>query len=173
MPRRFWMALLSFWPGLAQVWMGQEVLGLILAALFACAANAAIITHLVWTDALPAGWPAFFASVAALTWAGTLAYTVLWVGICHPEHHRDEIEQLFREAQEHYLQGRWDDTRNRLETILARDENDVDALMQLATLYVRLQQPQLARRTYRQCLDLDGGVKWRWEIQQALARLDA
>ena len=28
-----------------------------------------------------------------------------------------------------------------------------------------------ARRAFRQCLELEGGAKWRWEIRQALARL--
>ncbi len=165
------MTLLTLWPGLAQVWTGQEVLGLILAALFASAANAAILTHFVWTDAVPPAWPAFFALVASLTWASALAYTVWWIWRCHPERHRDEIDSLYRAALESYLQGRWNESRSRLEAILMRDENDVDALLQLATLYTRINQPDLARRTYRQCLDLDGGTKWRWEIQQALARL--
>jgi hypothetical protein len=35
MPRRPWIILLAAWPGLAQIWMGQEILGLILALLFA------------------------------------------------------------------------------------------------------------------------------------------
>ena len=51
------------------------------------------------------------------------------------------------------------------------DETDADALMQLGSLFVRTEQPVLARRAFRQCLELEGGVKWRWEIQQALARL--
>ena len=51
------------------------------------------------------------------------------------------------------------------------DETDADALMQLGTLYVRIEQPAPARRAFRQCLELEGGAKWRWEIHQALARL--
>ncbi len=51
------------------------------------------------------------------------------------------------------------------------DETDADALMQLGTLFVRTEQPALARRAFRQCLELEGGAKWRWEINQALARL--
>ena len=35
MPRRLPIALLTIWPGLAQIWTGQEVLGLILATVFA------------------------------------------------------------------------------------------------------------------------------------------
>jgi hypothetical protein len=43
--------------------------------------------------------------------------------------------------------------------------------MQLGTLFVRIEQPAMARRAFRQCLDLEGGAKWRWEIQQSLTRL--
>jgi hypothetical protein len=58
-----------------------------------------------------------------------------------------------------------------LRATLARDEADADALMQLGTLYGPTHQPALARRTFRPCLESHGGATWRWEIQQALARL--
>jgi hypothetical protein len=43
--------------------------------------------------------------------------------------------------------------------------------MHLGTLYVRLQQPVMARRAFRQCLELERGAKWRWEVGQVLAKL--
>jgi Flp pilus assembly protein TadD len=79
---------------------------------------------------------------------------------------------LFREALEHYLQGRWNEARRRLEQILTLNENDADALMQLGTLFVRTQQPAMARRAFRHCLELESGTKWRWEINQALSQLE-
>ena len=45
--------------------------------------------------------------------------------------------------------------------------------MQLGSLYLRTGQAELARSTFRQCLDLDAGSKWRWEIGQAILRIDA
>ena len=42
---------------------------------------------------------------------------------------------------EHYFQGHWNDARKTLERILALDETDADALMQLATIYVHTGQP--------------------------------
>jgi thioredoxin-like negative regulator of GroEL len=106
-----------------------------------------------------------------LWWIASVVYTVWWVGLCHPDRHRALIDQLYREAHEAYLQGRWRDSKRRLEQILARDETDADALLQLATIYQRTDQPELARQTLQQCLQSRDGVKWRWEIQQALARL--
>lgn len=173
MSRRFGIALLSIWPGLAQIWSGQEALGLILAALFAATLNLALVARFLWTEAFAPGWSAFFASLATITWLAALGYTLWWIWRCHPERHRVEIDGLFREASELYLQGKWNEARRRLERILAMDETDADALMQLGSLFLRTDQPGLAIRAFRQCLELERGGKWRWEIGQALARLGA
>lgn len=171
MPRRLWIAALSLWPGLPQIWSGQEVLGLMLATLFAATLNVAIVSQFVWTELFAPGWPAFFAALAAATWALALGYTCWWLWRCHPVRYRDDIDRLFREATEHYLQGRWNEARRRYEQILTMDETDADALMQLGGLFLRTDQPGLARRSFRQCLELEGGEKWRWEITQALSKL--
>ncbi len=173
MPRRTWIGVLTVWPGLAQIWTGQEVLGLILAALFAAALNLAIVSRWIWIEAFAPGWRDVFATMAALLWLASFAYTLWWVWLCHPQRFRQEIDRLFRDAMEAYLQGRWNDSRKRIERILAIDETDADALLHLGTLHLRLHQPALARRAFRQCLELEGGAKWRWEIEQALARLGA
>src|SRR4051794_27954966 len=47
-PRRVWIATLCIWPGLPQIWSGQEVLGLILAALFAAVLNLTVVARLIW-----------------------------------------------------------------------------------------------------------------------------
>lgn len=172
MPRRLWIALLSLWPGLPQVWTGQEALGLLLAGLFAVTLNLAILTHFVWTELFAPGVPTFLAVLAAIHWLAALGYTGWWLWRCHPKRHAPDIDRLYREASELYLRGRWNDARQLYEQILALDEGDADAMMQLGTLYVHTGQPALARRAFRQCLELDGGSKWRWEIGQALARLD-
>ena len=132
---------LSFWPGLAQIWSGQEVLGLLLGLLFASALNLAIVSRWIWNEALAPGWSDFLAILAVVSWFASLGYTIWWVGLCHPERHRREIERLFREAHEAYLQGRWTDSKRRIERILAWDEADADALMQLGSLYLRTHQP--------------------------------
>ncbi len=172
MPRRLWIALLSLWPGLPQVWTGQEVLGLILAILFAATLNLAIVTQCVWTELFAPGWSSFFVALAVTTWMAALGYTCWWLWCCHPDRYRLDIDRLYREANDLYLQGRWNEARRRFEQILAMDETDADALMQLGSLFVRTDQPTLARRAFRQCLELEGGSKWRWEIEQALFRLD-
>ena len=172
MPRRFRIVALSVWPGLAQIWSGQEVLGLLLGVFFASAVNLAIVSRWIWIDAFATGLSDFLAVLAGFSWLMSFGYTLWWVGLCHPDRHRQEIERLFREAQETYLQGRWSESKKRIEQILARDETDADALMQLGSLYVRTREPSLARRAFLQCLESSQGAKWRWEIQRALARLN-
>ena len=171
MPRRLPIALLSIWPGLAQIWTGQEVLGLILATGFAAALNLAIVSKYLWTEAFAAGLPGFFATLAVLTWLAGFSYTLWWLWRCHPARHKEAIDVLFREACELYLQGKWDDSRKTLERLLTLDDTDADALMQLASLYQRTGQVELARTSYRQCQDLEGGAKWKWEIAQAMKML--
>ena len=170
--RRLGVLALNAWPGLSQVWTGQEAAGLILAGSFAASLNLALATRFIWTEAVPNGWPAFFGALAAVLWIGSAGQSIWWIMRCHPDRYRLEIDSLYRQATEFYLQGRWNDARLRIERILALDETDADALMQLGTLYLRAEQPALARQSFRQCLDLDAGSKWRWEIDQALARLD-
>ncbi len=171
MPRRFWIASLGFWPGLPQIWAGQEILGLSLAIGFAAALNLAIVGQFVWTEWLGAGGPPAAFLLALAIWGGSFLYTLWWVWRCHPERHRVEIDRLFREGVEHYLLGRWDEARRRFERIVELDETDADALIQLGTLFVRTGQPAAARRAFRRCGELDGGGKWRWEIGQALTNL--
>jgi hypothetical protein len=171
MPRRFRIVLLSIWPGLPQIWSGQEVLGLLLALFFASTLNLAIVSRWIWNEGFTPGSSEFLATLAFFSWMMSLGYTVWWVGLCHPDRHRQEIDRLFREAQEAYLQGRWIEAIGRIERILARDESDADALMQLGSLYVRTHQPTLARQAFMQCLESNRGVKWRWEIERALARI--
>jgi tetratricopeptide (TPR) repeat protein len=172
MPRRYGIAALSFWPGLAQIWIGQEVLGLILATLFAATLNLALVSRFIWTEAFAPGISAFFGSLALVTWLAGFGYTFWWIWRCHPERHEIDIDRLFREATEFYLQGQWSEARRRFEQILALDETDADVLMQLGTLFLRTDQPALARRSFRQCLDLEKGAKWQWEIREAMVRID-
>ena len=169
MPRRFWIAALSVWPGLAQVWVGQELLGLAFGLSFASALNLALISRFVWPEAFVPGWAAA-SWAAAACWLFTLTYTLVWVYFWHPSGRRAEIDRLYRDATDSYLRGRFGEARSGFERIVEMDDGDADAWMRLGTLFVRTEQLALARRAFRQCLEREGGAKWRWEIDQAWAR---
>ena len=68
MPRRFRIVALSFWPGLAQIWSGQEVLGLLWRLFFASTLNLAIVSRWIWNEAFAPGWSDFLATLALLSW---------------------------------------------------------------------------------------------------------
>jgi cytochrome c-type biogenesis protein CcmH/NrfG len=172
MSKRWYLAALGVWPGLPQIWLGEEWLGLALAGLFAVALNLAIAARYIWTEALDPSWAQFVAALAGATWALSLAYTLWWLWRCHPESHREAIDQHFHQAVDLYLQGRWEHSRRRLEQTLALDENDADAWMQLGSLFVRTGRADEGRHALRQCLVVDPTRKWRWEVEQALTRLD-
>ena len=140
MPRRLWIAALGVWPGLAQIWSGQEVVGLVLAALFAATLNLALVARFVWTESFAPEWVICFAALAVSGWTASLGYTLWWLWLRHPSGHRAEIDQLFRHATEAYLQGRYHEARQCLEQVVALDDHDADALMQLGTLFVRTEQ---------------------------------
>ena len=171
-PKRLRFAALSLWPGLAQIWSGQEVLGLIFGLLFAATLNLAVVSQFIWTESFSVGWSGFFGALTVCTWCASFGYTLWWIWLIHPEGHRPEIDRLHHDALNAYLQGKFADSRALLEQIVDLDDNDADALMQLGTLFVRTDQPLQARRAFRQCLELSGGPKWRWEIEQMLSRLE-
>ncbi len=168
MPRRFAILALGIWPGLAQIWLGQEVLGIILAVVFAIALDAAVAARFVWTEGLSPASIQMLGSIALLNWFASFAYTIWCTLFRHPGRHKTEIDRLFRESRDAYLQGRWLDARRGIETILIRDEGDADALFLLGTIYLRTRQANLARRAFLQCLETGRGEKWRWEIERAL-----
>jgi hypothetical protein len=48
MPRQFRIVALSIWRGLAPIWSGQEVLGLLLGVFLASAPNLALVARWIW-----------------------------------------------------------------------------------------------------------------------------
>jgi tetratricopeptide (TPR) repeat protein len=105
------------------------------------------------------------------TWLLAACYTAWWALRCDPERHRAEIERLYRESLSCYLKGEWRGARLLCEQVLARDETDAEALFHLGLVHVRLNQFELARRAFRQCLESAGGTTWRWEIERELERI--
>ena len=71
---------LAVWPGLAQIWSGQEALGLFLGVCFASVVESGDCLRWIWKEIFAPGWSDFFIIVAAAWWLASLAYTVWWVG---------------------------------------------------------------------------------------------
>jgi hypothetical protein len=58
----------------------------------------------------------------------SFVYTWWWVWLLHPGRHRYQIDRLYPDALEAYLQARLIDSRKRIEQILTMEESDTDAL---------------------------------------------
>jgi tetratricopeptide (TPR) repeat protein len=170
--RRLVKVLLTIWPGLPQIWTGQEILGLLLAGLFAALVNASILCRLVWTEVLPDGGAECAAALAVLLWLASAGYTVWWLCRIDPRNHRGEIEELFRRAMDANLRGAWTESIRLFEAILALDETDADSWMHLGSAEARLGRTESARRSFHRCRDLDVAEKWRWELDESLESLN-
>lgn len=171
MSKRIGLAVLSVWPGLPQICSGHEVAGLAIATCFAVLVNSALVATFVWTEALGSGWLwALWLSAGGL-WLASASATGWWLWRRHPERFRQVNDELYREAIDQYLKGHWSEARWRLAKILGADRTDCDALIHLGTLHRHTGQPEEARRLLRRCRELDTEGKWRWEIQEELARL--
>lgn len=171
MPGRRWLLFLCIYPGLPQIGAGREIFGLAHAIGFTVLLNAALVTTFIFTDAVSPVTVVleWYAVGAAWLWA---AFTAgWWIWKHHPEKHRTEIEQLFREAIAHSLKGQWSDALSRIGRLLDYDGGDCDALMQLGTLYLHTGRPAEAKQAFRRCLELEPGRKWQWEIDQALKQV--
>jgi tetratricopeptide (TPR) repeat protein len=171
MPRRYWIATLSVWPGLAQIWTGQELLGLMLGAGFAAVTSSAILARLLWTELAPPAGADFLSALAVTIWVCTLGYTVWWIWRCHPARYKTDIDAVLRSALDASLRREFSSARKQLERILALDETDVDAWMHLGTVHLHMGDLPAARLAFHRCLDLDPTGKWQWEIETLLKRL--
>lgn len=169
--RRYRTIGLCLWPGLPQIWSGQVVTGLLAATFFGLMLNAFVVTQWVYTDWTDPGTRQILMVMAATFYLAMTGWTCLWVWKFHPEKFEQEIERLYRLAADSYLKGRWAETRDQLERIVALDPSDAEALLRLARLLQRNNEKELAVRVLDQCRDTPGALKWRWEIEQMSERL--
>jgi hypothetical protein len=169
--KRYRVAALSLWPGLPQIWTGQVAFGLTLAAFFAVLLNLAVVSQWVYVQWIDASSRQVLWVVTCLTYAGMAAWTVVWAWKFHPDRFHDEIEVLYRQSADSYFQGRWSEARDRLERLIVLDPSDTEALLRLARLLLRTNEPDIARRVLDQCRDTPGARKWAWEIDQVAASL--
>jgi len=151
--------------------MGREVLGLGLAVGFAVSLNLALVGSFIWTESVQGVMLQGMWGLSGAIWMAAAVGTAWWLGMRHPARFAQQIDLLYREGLQEYIQGRWQEARERFERIVQTDSTDADALMQLGMIFTHTGQPVQARRAFRQCLELDREHKWRWEIRHELARL--
>lgn len=171
--RRYRVVGLCVWPGLPQIWAGQVATGLLMALFFAFVLNTSVLTQWVYTDWIEPRSRQVLWVISMTYYAAMAVWTVVWAWKFHPEKFQIEIERLFRQSGEAYLLGRWAESRDQLERIVALNPSDTEALLRLARLLERINEKELAERVLHQCGDTPGADRWQWEIDQMSRRLRA
>ena len=82
-----------------------------------------------------------------------------------------QLEQLFRQAQRHYLQADWIATQQTLGKLLRLDRTDVEAQLLLATTYRASGDNRRALRFFQRLERRADAEGWQFEIRDELTRL--
>lgn len=165
--------LTCLWPGLARLWWRGQWKGLLSATFFAGLLNFALLATFVW--------PELFGRVLPV--AGWLAVGAIWlygaiVAYCRlPEYrsgHDIDLSKvdvdLFVQAQGEYLKGQWVEAESTLQRWL-ENRIDIEAILLLATIYRHTNRSQDAVAQLKRLQLLEGGEKWRYEVERELGRL--
>jgi predicted Zn-dependent protease len=87
------------------------------------------------------------------------------------ENRRSQLDQMFREAQQRYLENDWVAAEQLLLKLLKQDARDVEARLMLSTLWRHQGRREEALRQLDRLERLEAADKWRQEIAAELERL--
>jgi hypothetical protein len=157
-----WPAYL--WPGLPQLARSGSWAALALAIAAAALLNAVILGTWFWTDLLP---PA----LRIICWIFLGAAWCLSSGYCTWADRRQAAAgkaeaKVFEEAQEDYLKGNWFEAERKLNLLLRRVENDLEARLLMATLLRHTKRYDDATHQLNLLVRLDGAHRWAPEIHR-------
>lgn len=150
------------WPGLPFLYRGQT-LGLAVAVGTALLLNLALLSSFVWIELLGSGLRVALWLALALGWgvAAWWAWRVFRDAVPSPEPPED---QGFASALHHYLRGDWFEAERLLIDLLARNEEDVESRLLLATLLRHRKRYDEALKHLEFLQGIEAAVAWHWEI---------
>lgn len=171
-----WTAYL--WPGLPQLWNRGSWVGLAVAVGFTTLANGLLLATLVFTE--------WLTSNVRLTGLGVLA-TVWLLAWWQSRGERvrgnagapvdpqaegsssdplvEQRDELFREAQQRYLENDWVATEQLLLKLLKQDARDIESRLMLATLWRHQGRGEEALRQLNRLERLEAASIWKHEIE--------
>jgi hypothetical protein len=139
--------------------------GLALAVGFALLFDLVLVSTLGWTELLST-------TLSWWAWSGVTAFWLVsawnscrWLLQETPPTAAAD-EDLFLEAQNHFLRANWFDAEVAVGRLLERQPRDAEARLLLATLYRHSRRNEEAESQLRVLEKLDGAVKWQMEIRQ-------
>lgn len=150
------------WPGLPFLYRGQ-IMGLVVAIAATVVLNVALLSTFVWIELLGYAARVVVWFVIALGWGAAA-----WWAIRTPRAEAPAPEppsgQGFASAMQHYLRGDWFEAERLLVGLLARDEEDVESRLMLATLLRHRKRFDEALRHLEFLQGLETAASWHWEI---------
>lgn len=157
-----------WWPGLKALWHQGRWDGLAIAMAFGLAVQLALLRTFA-----PAAIPNFLAATVSplVAWTCVLSLWVMGVWFGSREEtpaaavQDPQIDQWLREAQAEYLKGHWIEAEAVLWRLLARQPDDVEGLLLLASIQRRTRQRDKAGKTLKQLAEHQRAVRWGWEIR--------
>jgi len=160
-------------PGAGLVLAGRLLVGGVVALGWAVVLGTLVLGTLVWPD--EAGSAAVSVSAVGVVLLFLLAQGLLWVRERSLRRYREseERDEQFREVLAATLQGRLDDAEAACRRLLARDPDDVEAALHLATLARRRGDARDARSWLDRASFLDDAGRWDFQIERERAAVAA
>ena len=168
---RWPMLTACLWPGLRQLWICSNWLGLAQAFGFALLLNWALIISFLWTDWATSAVQTIVWVAVGVLWTISGLTSGMWGNGSAAAGTDADTDATFAVAQCEYLQGNWFSAETTLRSMVRRNANDEDAQLMLATLLRHTGRLEEAHRALQRLLRTDGNGKWNLEIKSELERL--
>lgn len=177
-PKYFWSVMNAsryitcLWPGLPELWYRGRWSGLPAALMFGVCLNFLIVARFIYPEWL------IPALVRVACWIGAGVWIMLVVrsvsqlpALLHPRAVAETADP-FPDAQQLYLQGRWEEAEAALTTCLEIDSRDCQAMLLLANVYRQTGRLEAAGRTLDQLSRLETADAWWLELAAEKQRLE-
>jgi hypothetical protein len=156
--------LTCFWPGLPQLWLQGQWFGLMAAMGFAVLLNFALMATFVWPELSRTIYPVLGWLVVGVVWISSTWFSLRNRSRELVASEDDEGVDLYPQAQSEYLQGHWFEAETLLQTLLRRNDHDLEAHLLLATMYRHTSRLTEAKRQLNLFQSLDGWEHWQMEV---------
>ncbi|MFT5526688.1 MAG: hypothetical protein ACI9HK_004667 [Pirellulaceae bacterium] len=156
--------LTCFWPGLPQLWLRGQWFGLIAALGFAVMLNFALLATFVWPELSRTMLPALGWLVVGVVWISSTWFSLRIRSLENAASEADGGVDLYPQAQSEYLRGHWFEAETLLQTLLRRNDHDLEAHLLLVTMYRHTNRLAEATKQLDLLQSLGGWQKWQMEV---------
>jgi uncharacterized protein HemY len=154
------------WPGLPQIWLRREWIGLAKAVGAAVMLNAVLLGTFGWNELVSSGMRIVLWFAVAAFWTASAITGYVQTKRRSSRKQRTPAKDTFPQAHDLYLKGDYFQAECLLVEMLARNERDLDARLMLATLYRHNRRYEEAARQLDVLARYDGSEKWNLEIDR-------